>query len=148
MKEYISKNELETEQIAYEFAKKLDNTSVIVLDGDLGAGKTKFVYGLAKYFNISNLVCSPTFTIVNEYPVTSSNKVSTIYHFDVYRLNDSTDFIDSIGTEYFENGLCIIEWGKIIYDILPENTLVISIERMPENENYRKISIYKKGDVK
>lgn len=144
MKEYISKNELETEQIAYEFAKTLDNTSVIVLEGDLGAGKTKFVYGLAKYFNISNLVCSPTFTIVNEYPVTSSNKVSTIYHFDVYRLNDSTDFIDSIGTEYFENGLCIIEWGKIIYDILPENTLVISIERMPENENYRKISICKK----
>lgn len=147
MKEYISKNELETEQIAYEFAKTLDNNSIVVLDGDLGAGKTKFVYGLAEYFNISNLVCSPTFTIVNEYPVTTSNKVNIIYHFDVYRLNGSDDFIDSIGTEYFEKGLCIIEWGKIIYDILPQNTIFISIKHMPENDNYRKISIYEKGDV-
>ena len=57
MKEYISKSEKETENIAYEFAKTLNNKSVIVLDGDLGAGKTKFVYGLAKFFNIENLVC-------------------------------------------------------------------------------------------
>ena len=147
MKEYISKSESETEEIAYEFAKSLNNNSVVVLDGDLGAGKTKFVYGLAKYFNISNLVCSPTFTIVNEYPVSSSKSVNTIYHFDVYRLSGSDDFIDSIGTDYFEKGMCIIEWGKIIQDILPENTIYVHIAHIPENDNYRKITIYNKGDV-
>lgn len=147
MKEYISKSEIDTENIAYEFAKSLDNNSVIVLNGDLGAGKTKFVYGLAKYFNVSNLVCSPTFTIVNEYPVTSNDKVSTIYHFDVYRLTSSDDFIDSVGTEYFENGLCIIEWGKIIEDILPSHTIYINIYHDSENDNFRKITICKKGDV-
>lgn len=147
MKEYISKSESETEEIAYEFAKSLNNNSVVVLDGDLGAGKTKFVYGLAKYFNISNLVCSPTFTIVNEYPVSSSKNVNTIYHFDVYRLSGSDDFIDSIGTDYFEKGMCIIEWGKIIQDILPENTIYVHIAHLPENDNYRKITICNKGDV-
>ena len=147
MKEYISKSESETEEIAYEFAKSLNNNSVVVLDGDLGAGKTKFVYGLAKYFNISNLVCSPTFTIVNEYPVSSSKNVNTIYHFDVYRLSGSDDFIDSIGTDYFEKGMCIIEWGKIIQDILPENTIYVHIAHPPENDNYRKITICNKGDV-
>lgn len=147
MKEYISKSESETEEIAYEFAKSLNNNSVVVLDGDLGAGKTKFVYGLAKYFNISNLVCSPTFTIVNEYPASSSKNVNTIYHFDVYRLSGSDDFIDSIGTDYFEKGMCIIEWGKIIQDILPENTIYVHIAHLPENDNYRKITICNKGDV-
>ena len=147
MKEYISKSESETEEIAYEFAKSLNNNSVVVLDGDLGAGKTKFVYGLAKYFNISNLVCSPTFTIVNEYPVSSSKNVNTIYHFDVYRLSGSDDFIDSIGTDYFEKGMCIIEWGKNIQDILPENTIYVHIAHLPENDNYRKITICNKGDV-
>lgn len=146
MKEYISKSELETEQIAYEFAKTLDTTSIVVLNGDLGAGKTKFVYGLAKYFNISDLVCSPTFTIVNEYPITS-HKVSYIYHFDVYRLTDSDDFIDSVGTEYFEKGLCIIEWGDIIRDILPPHTIYVTIEHVESNDNFRKITIYEKGDV-
>ena len=147
MKEYISKSELETEQIAYDFAKSLTNNSVVVLDGDLGAGKTKFMYGIAKYFNISHLVCSPTFTIVNEYPVTCSNDINTIYHFDVYRLSDSDDFVNSIGTDYFEKGICIIEWGKIIQDILPENTIYIHISHLAENSNYRKITIYTKGDV-
>ena len=147
MKEYISKSESETEKIAYDFAKTLNNNSIIVLDGDLGAGKTKFVYGMAKFFNISNLVCSPTFTIVNEYPVTSSDLINCIYHFDVYRLEGSDDFIDSIGTEYFEKGLCIIEWGNIIKDILPPNTIYINIKHVDSNENYRKITIYEKGDA-
>lgn len=148
MKEYISKSELETQNIAYEFAKTLDNTSIIILDGNLGAGKTKFVYGIAKYFNIENLVCSPTFTIVNEYSTNTNDKVKQIYHFDVYRLTGSDDFIDSIGTEYFEKGLCIIEWGKIIEDILPPHAIYVHIEHVLEEDNLRKITIFEKGDLK
>ena len=69
--------------------------------------------------------------------------IETIYHFDVYRLQGPIDFIDSVGTEYFDNGLCIIEWGEIIKEILPLNTIYINIERVENEDNYRKISITK-----
>lgn len=146
--EYISKSEEETEIIAYNVAKVLSNKNIIVLTGELGAGKTKFVYGITNYFGVSNQMSSPTFTIVNEYTVNKDKlkfetDIQTIYHFDVYRLKDVNDFIDSVGLEYFDNGLCIIEWGEIIKEILPENAIYISIERVEENENYRKISISK-----
>lgn len=150
--EYISKNEYDTELLAKELAKKLGKSDVVVLSGDLGAGKTKFVYGLSKYFGIDKQISSPTFTIVNEYTLIQdylltqdiSTDIQTIYHFDVYRLKDSTDFIDSVGLEYFDNGLCIIEWGEMIKDILPKKTIYINISRMDENENHRKISITQK----
>ena len=65
--EYISNSELETINIAKKIATTLSNNDVLVLSGELGAGKTKFMYGMAEYFGIQNIVCSPTFTIVNEY---------------------------------------------------------------------------------
>ncbi len=146
---YISKSEEETEAIAKAVAESLKETDIIVLTGDLGSGKTKFVYGLAKHFGIENQVSSPTFTIVNEYILKKDyqsskdiqHDIRNIYHFDVYRLKDYNDFIDSIGLEYFDNGLCIIEWGEILQDILPKNSIYINIERVVENENYREISI-------
>lgn len=145
MKEYISRSEDETEKIAYDLAGTLKSSDIIVLDGDLGAGKTKFMYGIAKYFNVENLVSSPTFTIVNEYPLSKQkNGISNIYHFDVYRLLGSDDFIDSIGTDYFDNGLCIIEWGNIIKDILPKTYIYVKIEHIPAEDNFRKITIYEK----
>lgn len=146
---YVSKSEEETYLIAAKLAKKLKKNDIVVLTGDLGSGKTKFVYGLAKYFGIENQVSSPTFTIVNEYNVKKrkgfsnqkNKQINNIYHFDVYRLSNSEDFEISVGLEYFENGLSIIEWGEIIQDILHENVINVSIDRMDENENYRKISI-------
>lgn len=150
-KEYISKSEIDTENIAKNIARNLTKNDIIVLTGDLGAGKTKFVYGLAKYFGIENQISSPTFTIVNEYNLkedylSSQNiqtDITTIYHFDVYRLQNANDFVDSVGLEYFDNGLCIIEWGEILKEILPQTTIYIHIERVDENENHRKISVLK-----
>ncbi len=145
---YTSNSENQTLNIAKEFASTLRPNDIVVLSGELGAGKTKFMYGLAEFFNIQNLVCSPTFTIVNEYTLPKEiNKISNIYHFDVYRIQDSMDFVDSIGTDYFSNGLCILEWGENIKDILPENTIYIKIEKDVENENKRTISI-NRGDNK
>ncbi len=145
---YTSNSENQTLNIAKEFASTLRPNDIVVLSGELGAGKTKFMYGLAEFFNIQNLVCSPTFTIVNEYTLPKEiNKISNIYHFDVYRIQDSMDFVDSIGTDYFSNGLCILEWGENIKDILPENTIYIKIEKDIENENKRTISI-NRGDNK
>ena len=144
MKKYITYSEKETEKLGYDLAQNLNNNSIIVLTGNLGTGKTRFMRGIAKYFGIDSEVSSPTFTIVNEYtPKQNVDKVNKIFHFDVYRLQDSQDFEDSIGTDYFHSGLCIIEWGEIIKDILPLSTIYITIEST-ENENER--IIYIKGD--
>ena len=108
-------SEKETENFAYDFAKDLNNNSIIVLTGDLGTGKTRFMRGIARYYGIENDVSSPTFTIVNEYtPKENLDKVNKIFHFDTYRLTDGEDFENTIGTDYFHSGLCIIEWGELI----------------------------------
>lgn len=141
MKIYTTKSENETEELALKLSENLNNNSIIVLSGNLGAGKTRFMRGIAKYFGIENEVSSPTFTIVNEYtPKLNTSNVNTIFHFDVYRLSDSEDFENSVGTDYFSNGLCIIEWGEIIKDILPSSTIYITIEHT-EKENERIIKI-------
>lgn len=144
MIKYISNSESTTQQIAFDFAKTLKNTDVVVITGELGVGKTKFVYGVCKYFGIENLVSSPTFTIVNEY---ISNLIK-IFHLDVYRLNDSIDFEESVGTEYFNNGICIIEWGEKIKDILPKSTIYIDINKdLLKGENHREIIIKKEDEL-
>ena len=79
MNKYISKNEQDTIIFAENFAKNLSIGDIVVLSGDLGSGKTKFVEGILKHFGLENEISSPTFTIVNEY---ASNNIN-IYHFDV-----------------------------------------------------------------
>ena len=137
---YKSNNINDTKLLAKYFAKYLKNKDILVLNGKLGAGKTVFMSGIAEYFDILDQISSPTFTIVNEYTLKNNDK---IFHFDVYRIEDSTDFIDSIGTEYFEDGICIIEWGNIIKDILPKNTIYIDITNDLNNENIRYFKIWR-----
>lgn len=143
MEKYITYSEKETENFAFNFAKKLNKDSILVLSGDLGTGKTRFMRGIASFFGIENDVSSPTFTVVNEYtPKKNNETISKIFHFDVYRLQNSDDFENSIGTDYFHQGICIIEWGEIIKDILPPRTIYIAIARNNENnENERCITI-------
>ena len=140
----ISNSELETKQLAKNIASKLNKNSVIVLQGDLGVGKTKFTEGILEYFNLSDEISSPTFTIVNEYNAKDIN----IYHFDVYRLADIDEFYAIGGEEYFEKGICIIEWGEIIQDALPKDYMKITFERNFENENSRNIKIEFFGNSK
>ncbi len=137
METYISKSELDTINFAKNFAKSLKKTSIVVLSGDLGCGKTKFTEGILSYFGLSEEISSPTFTIVNEY----KNQDTAIYHFDVYRLKSASDFFDIGGEEYFEKGICIIEWGEIIKSCLPENTIFVKFEKDKSDENIRKITI-------
>lgn len=146
MEKYITYSEKETENLAYEFAKKLNKNNILVLSGNLGTGKTRFMRGIAKYFGIENDVSSPTFTIVNEYtPKTNNENISKIFHFDVYRLSDSEDFENSVGTDYFNQGLCILEWGEIIKDILPHHAIYITISRSSENSDNERIITIKGG---
>ncbi len=107
---------------------------------NLALGKTKFTQGILEFFGLGDEISSPTFTIVNEY----KNKDISIYHFDVYRLNNSDDFLDIGGDEYFGNGICIIEWGKIIKDVLPPNYILVSFEKDKFDENIRIIKIERK----
>ena len=87
-------------------------------------------------------ISSPTFNIVNEY---ISNQVK-IYHFDVYRLENSDEFLEIGGEEYFESGICLIEWGKIIEDILPKLYIEISFEKgLEENSRILKFIIHGKS---
>ena len=143
-KEYISKSEEDTINFASQFASKLQLGNIIILSGDLGAGKTKFTQGILKYFNLENEISSPTFTIVNEY--TDSN--IPIYHFDVYRLADIEEFYAIGGEEYFSKGICIIEWGELLENILPADYIKITINKDLENENYRKIIVETFGNIK
>ena len=139
LKKYISKSEADTIAFAKEFANTLNKDDIIVLSGDLGSGKTKFTQGILAHFGLENEISSPTFTIVNEY----KNDEISIYHFDVYRLNNEDDFYDIGGDEYFGKGLCIIEWGEIIKSCLPPNTIFINFERNENSENERIITINK-----
>lgn len=143
-KEYISKSEEDTINFASQFASKLQLGNIIILSGDLGAGKTKFTQGILKYFNLENEISSPTFTIVNEY----TDSTIPIYHFDVYRLADIEEFYAIGGDEYFSKGICIIEWGELLENILPADYIKITINKDLENENYRKIIVETFGNIK
>lgn len=137
MSQFISKNEYDTINFAYNLASKLYTGDIIVLTGELGSGKTKFTQGILKYFGLENEISSPTFTIVNEYNSPNQN----IYHFDVYRLEDADEFYAIGGEEYFEKGICIIEWGEIIEDILPKDYIKITFSKDDSNTDYRKLDI-------
>lgn len=138
MKIYKSNSVEDTASAAGEFASELKPGDIVALVGGLGAGKTAFVKGIAKYFHAKNDVLSPTYTLVNEY----SGDVP-IYHFDVYRLNNPTlDECDWIDEYLFGNGITIIEWADNIKNILPERTIRVEIKAYPEKgEDYREIKI-------
>ena len=139
---YKSNSENNTKQLANFIASNLKTGDTIVLSGNLGSGKTKFTEGFLSYFNLENEISSPTFTIVNEY--TSNN--TNIYHFDVYRLEDSSEFYAIGGEEYFQKGICIIEWGELIEDALPKEYIKIDFSRDYNDENTRILNIQSIGD--
>ncbi len=140
--EYISHSANETIEFANNLATKLGVGDVIVLNGELGSGKTKFTEGILKYFGLENEISSPTFTIVNEYNANNLN----IFHFDVYRFADSSEFYAIGGEDYFSQGLCIIEWGTIISDALPSEYIEINFEKSNENDDFRLLKIHTFGN--
>lgn len=133
---YKSFSAEETKAIAEKIAKELNAGDVLCMYGDLGAGKTAFVQGLAKGLLIEAYVNSPTFTIVNEYMGTLP-----LYHFDVYRIGSSDEMFDIGFDEYIDgDGVSVIEWAELIEDILPENRYNITINKTDE-EDVREITV-------
>lgn len=116
-----------TELIGRELAKYLRSGDILTLDGDLGAGKTALTRGIARGMGLTSHVSSPTFTIVMEHPAEKEGQLS-LFHFDVYRLTDGDDFLDSGLDEYFDKkGVSVLEWGKLIAGVLPDDILRISM---------------------
>lgn len=132
--EFISRSPEETEQFAYELASKVSAPQVICLTGDLGAGKTAFTRGFARYFGIEKGVSSPTFIIMHRY-----TGAEVINHYDLYRLNDYDELLDIGFEEQIESGISLIEWPDNFMEYLPDDKIVIKITRLGENE--RQISL-------
>ncbi|WP_026882181.1 tRNA (adenosine(37)-N6)-threonylcarbamoyltransferase complex ATPase subunit type 1 TsaE [Clostridium akagii] len=141
--EFIVNNESMTLELGSKLGSLLNKGDIICLNGDLGTGKTHFAKGIAKGLLIDEYITSPTFNIVNEY--TGRLK---LYHFDVYRVNDP-DEIYAIGfDEYiFSDAVSIIEWSSYIEELIPDEHISISIEKLPSRGiDFRKIVINHVGD--
>ena len=135
---FESTGEQETYDLGKRFGGQALPDQVFVLEGDLGAGKTVFAKGFAKGLGVDEPVTSPTFTIVKQY---DSGRLP-LYHMDVYRIGD-VDEMEEVGAQemFASGGVCLIEWGGMIEDILPEDTVWIRIERDREEDfNHRRIT--------
>ena len=128
--EFISNNLEETTEFAKQFASTLKSGAVVLLTGDLGAGKTTFVKAVAKELGFTGLVTSPTFTLLNEY-----NAKFPIYHFDMYRLQSANEAIESGLDEILRgsDGVCFVEWPQKVAGILPEKNIMLDIQVLGQN---------------
>ena len=124
--ERYSASERETEALGEALVERLSPGAVVAFTGDLGAGKTAFVRGMARGLDIPQRVTSPTFTIVNEY----EGGRLPLFHFDLYRLGSSDELFD-IGWEDFlrRGGICAVEWSENVADALEPDTVFIDIRR-------------------
>lgn len=138
----VVSNEQELIKLACLTAEHLTSNMTLLLDGELGAGKTTFTKGLAIGLNITSLIKSPTYTFVKEY---TTGRLP-LYHMDVYRLENVGG--EGLGfEEYFErDGVCVVEWSQFIEEQLPVDFLIIHIERLIDDENARLITFKAQGE--
>ena len=124
---FISRSAEDTLNFAKEYAATLSRGDVVLLNGDMGAGKTVFAKGVALGLGIEDEVTSPTYAYMNDY-------YGKLYHYDCYRLKSGAQ-AEGLGlTDYFYgDGVCLIEWSENIADVLPEKTRTVSIKKIDEN---------------
>lgn len=129
----------ETFRLGEELGKKAMPGQIICLNGDLGVGKTVFTQGFAKGLGIDESVNSPTFTIIQIY----EEGRLPLYHFDVYRIGDPEEMYE-IGYEdyFFGDGVCLIEWSKLIEELIPEGAIEVCIQKnLEKGLDYRQITV-------
>ena len=124
--EFITHSRAETEALGARLANALDGGQVVAFTGDLGAGKTAFVSGMARSLGVEERVTSPTFTIVNEY----EGGRLPLFHFDMYRLGDA-DELFHIGWEDYlaRGGICAVEWSENVAEAIEDDAIRVSIVR-------------------
>ena len=124
--EYVSNSPAETEALGAALAGRLKPGAVVAFSGDLGAGKTAFVRGMARGLGIPERVTSPTFTIVNEY----EGGRLPLFHFDMYRLSSSDELFDIGWEDYLvRGGVCAVEWSENVSDALEGDCIRVDIRR-------------------
>ena len=135
--------ETRTPEETFALGKKIGEHArpgqIYTLNGDLGVGKTVFTQGVAAGLGIFEPICSPTFTIIQEY---ESGRLP-FYHFDVYRIGDNEE-MEEIGYDdyFFGQGICLIEWAELIEEILPRERIRVRIEKnLEEGFGYRRITV-------
>ena len=139
--EYISENTEDTEALGAQLGKVLPAGTVLAFTGDLGAGKTSFVRGLARGLGITDRVTSPTYTIVNEY----EGGRLPLFHFDLYRLGSGEELFDIGWEDYIaRDGICAVEWSEKASGLLSE-TVTVSITR-GDSDHQRIIEITGEAD--
>lgn len=140
--EIISNNSWETQKLGRLLGQLLQPGDVLVVSGELGAGKTTFVQGLAEGLGIEAQVTSPTFTIIHEYQGTRC----PLYHIDAYRLEDPRE-AEELGLEeyFYGDGITAVEWAENIIQLLPQDYLYVKIIKTPGQESGRKITIRGRG---
>ena len=133
MKSYDSKSREDTVRFACAFAKTLRGGDIVLLDGDMGAGKTVFAKGVAQGLGIEEEVTSPTYAYMNDYD-------GRLFHYDCYRI-ESVEQAERLGlADYFDmGGICLIEWSQNIAPLLPADCKRVRIEKIDENE--RRITV-------
>lgn len=132
----ITSSANETMEFAKEFAKTIKAPKIIVLSGDLGAGKTTFTKGFAEGLGVSEIITSPTFTLLNEY----SGK-ERMYHFDMYRLSSKEEAYELGFEDYFKknDGIVLVEWAENVEGLFSPPYTKITIEKISDNEREIKI---------
>ena len=134
--QYISHSVSDTEAFGRQLAQQLHPNTVVACRGGLGMGKTALTRGIAQGLGYTGRVTSPTFTIVNEYL-----GETPLFHFDMYRLDDSDALFDIGWEDYLERGgVCVVEWSENVADALPSDAIIVSIAR-GEKDNERIITV-------
>lgn len=136
---YETMSPKETFELGEKIGLEAKAGEIICLDGDLGVGKTVFTQGFAKGLGIDEAVNSPTFTIIQEY----DEGRLPLYHFDAYRIGDPEEMYE-IGYEdyFYGQGVCLIEWAKLIEELIPDEAKIVLIEKdLEKGLDYRKITI-------
>jgi len=135
----VSNSPKETHALGQQISSFLLPGSVVALFGNLGSGKTHLTKGIALGLGITETITSPTYTIINEYPLPAG--IFSFYHIDAYRLNNNSDFEDIGGLEIIHSkGISIIEWSERIINFLPDSVIKISFEILDASSRLIKIT--------
>jgi tRNA threonylcarbamoyladenosine biosynthesis protein TsaE len=140
---FITNSEKQTAKLGYRFAERLKPGDIVALYGNLGSGKTEFIKGVCQYFEVEEMVTSPTFTIINQYTGMKGEEEIPIYHVDLYRIKDRKD-LEEIGFRdciLSNNAIKLVEWAEKANGDFPDSSYLISIDYDPVDENKRKFLI-------
>lgn len=125
-------------ETAKSFVNEIGDRRVFALYGKMGAGKTTFIKAICEELGVEDVITSPTFAIVNEYEISpevtlGNDTVSTVYHFDFYRIKKLEEVYDMGYEDYlYSGGLCFMEWPELVEELLPDNTVRVTIEEQPD----------------